>query len=349
MSVTIKDIAKLAGVSTATVSKIVNGKDSDIGDATIKRVKKIILDQNYRPNSLARSMKTKVTKTVGLIIPDVRNPFFTDLARGAEDSANQKGYSLLFCNTDDDLDKEMRYIDTLTEKQVDGIALAPSILRDREKEENFFVRVPMVTMDRNVYFKGIKARLDIDNYQGAYDAVTYLISLGHRRIKYLSGQPDVRVSENRLSGYIKALEDQGIVYDEKDVVFGYYKSEFGYNYIMSNRLEDEVTAIFCGNDLIALGVIKALKEKKQKKVPEDISIIGFDDIYLASINTPSLTTVRQPSYDFGFLAVQKLIDILEGSKHIEKKTEIRLELIIRESTAPARTAGPARADALEGA
>lgn len=349
MSVTIKDIAKLAGVSTATVSKIVNGKDSDIGEATIMRVRKIILEQNYRPNSLARSMKTKVTKTVGLIIPDVRNPFFTDLARGAEDSANKNGYSLLFCNTDDDLDKEMRYIDTLTEKQVDGIALAPSILRNREKEEKFHVRVPMVTMDRNVYFKGIKARMDIDNFQGAYDAVTYLISLGHRRIKFLSGQQDVRVSQNRISGYRKALEDHGIAYDEKDVVFGFYKSEFGYNYIMSNRLEDDVTAIFCGNDLIALGVIKALKEKNLKKVPQDISIIGFDDIYLAGIMTPSLTTVRQPSYDFGFLAMQKLIDILEGSKHIEKKTEIRLELIIRESTAPARAEGTVRDEELAGA
>ncbi len=331
MTATLKDIARLAGVSTATVSKIVNGKDHDIGEKTIEKVKSSIQEQDYRPNSLARSMKTKVTKTIGLIIPDVRNPFFTDLARGAEDSANERGYSLLFCNSDDDLKKEMEYINTLTEKQVDGIALAGSVKRNREIEEKFQVRVPIVTLDRDAYFKGIKGRVLIDNFNGAYDAVKYLIGLGHRRILFLSGRLDIRVSEERLAGYRKALEDSGIGFDGDLVAEGNFNFNFGYDYIMSGSLDGTVTAIFCGNDLIALGAVKALKKLK-KKVPEDISIIGFDDIYLASINTPELTTVRQPSYDLGYIAVGRLIDILEGIEHKQNMVEIKLELVVREST-----------------
>ena len=333
MSVTIKDIAKIAGVSIATVSKVVNNKDFDISEGTRARVQKIIDEQNYRPNSLARSMITKTTKTVGLIIPDVRNPFFTDLARGAEDSAKERGYSLLFCNSDDVLGKEIEYINTLVEKQVDGIVLAGSINRNKAVEENFNISVPIVSLDRKVYFKGIKATVEIDNITGAYDAIQYLIKIGHQNILFLSGQEEVEVSKDRLKGYKKALKENHIPFHPEYVVFGLYKSEFGYQYLMENQLPKEITAIFCGNDLIALGAIKALKSKKIK-VPKDISIIGFDDISLASINTPELTTVKQPSYEYGFIAVQRLIEIIEGVTHLEDKFEIKTELIVRESTAP---------------
>lgn len=334
MPATLKDIARLSGVSTATVSKIVNGKDHDIGEKTIERVKKIIQEYDYRPNSLARSMRTKVTRSIGLIIPDVRNPFFTDMARGAEDSAQERGYSLLFCNSDDDLAKEMDYIRTLTERQVDGIALAGSVRRDKALEEAFEILVPLVTLDRDAYFKGVRAYVQSDNVSAAYDAVDYLIRLGHRHILFLSGKLDIRVSRERLEGYQRALTHAGIAYDEKLVAEGQFSLDFGYNYILSGELDPRVTAIFCGNDLIALGAIKALN-KQGKSVPEDISVIGFDDIHLASMLSPELTTVRQPSYDLGYLAVGRLIDILEGIEHKEKHIDIELKLIIRESTGPA--------------
>jgi len=333
MSVTIKDIARLAGVSIATVSKVVNNKDFDISEGTRVRVQKIIDEQNYRPNSLARSMITKTTKTVGLIIPDVRNPFFTDLARGAEDCAKEKGYSLLFCNTDDVLEKEIEYINTLVEKQVDGIVLAGSINRNKAVEEKFNISVPIVSLDRKVYFKGIQATVEIDNVTGAHDAIQYLIEIGHQNILFLSGQEEVQVSKDRLEGYKRALKENHIPFHQEYVVFGLYKSEFGYQYLMENELPKEITAIFCGNDLIALGAIKALKAKKIK-VPRDISIIGFDDISLASINTPELTTIKQPSYEYGFIAVKRLIEIIEGVTHEEDKFEIKTELIVRESTSP---------------
>lgn len=332
MAMTLKDIAKLCGVSTATVSKVINGKDSDIGAPTIERIRAIVKELDYHPNSLARSMKTKVTKTIGLIIPDVRNPFFTDLARGAEDNANERGYSLLFCNTDDDLNKEMEYIKTLSQKQVDGIALAGAVSRDRALEEKFPIEIPIVTLDRNVYYKGLRGFVHTDNQGGAHDGVRYLISLGHRRILFLSGFLDLQVSIQRLAGYKQALADHGIPFDPELVADGPFTSDFGSSYIMSGKLDESVTAIFCGNDLIALGAIKALKQL-QKKVPEDISIMGFDDIYLASLNSPELTTIHQPSYELGYVTVGRLIDILEGVPLQEDRVEIKLDLVIRETTA----------------
>lgn len=331
MSVTIKDIAKLSGVSTTTVSKIINGKDNDIGKSTIEKVNKIIKELNYSPNTIARSMITKKTKTIGLIIPDVRNPFFTDLTRGAEDVANERGYSIFFCNTDDDLNKEIKYINNLIEKQVDGIALAGAAVRNKELEEKVNTRIPIISLDRNVYFKGIEGTIEVDNYSGAYDAVSHLIKQGHKKIMLLSGQLNVKLSIDRLEGYKKALADNNIDYDEKLVVVGRYSSDFGYESMKKTTIDSDVTAIFCGNDLIAIGAMNALKEKNIS-IPADISIVGFDDIFISSLLTPSLTTVRQPSYAIGQLAVEKLINILEGKENLNSKLEIKLELIVRDST-----------------
>lgn len=336
MPVTLKDVAAVAGVSIATVSKVLNGKDFDIGKKTIEKVKRIAKEMDYRPNSMARSMKTKVSRTIGLIIPDVRNPFFTDLARGAEDSAHERGYSLLFCNSDNDLDKEMGYIETLVQKQVDGIALAPSINRDQKREEAFKIPLPIVTLDRDVYFPEVKGHIHTENETGAYTAVNYLISLGHERILFLSGQLDIGVSIERLAGYRRALKDNGIDFDETLLKEGEYSFEFGYDYTKENSLDPSITAVFCGNDLIALGVIKGLKEKGIQ-VPEEVSVVGFDDIFLSNINSPGLTTIRQPSYKLGFVTVQRLIDILEGVEHPEFQLNIPLQLIIRESTASRKT------------
>lgn len=335
MSITIKDIARLSGVSTATVSKVINGKAYDISDVTIEKVKKVIEEQNYSPNRIARSMITKKTKTIGLIIPDVRNPFFTDLTRGAEDVANERGYSIFFCNTDDDLTKEIKYLNSLIEKQVDGIALAGAVGRNKELEEKLNIKTPIVALDRNVYFKGIKGKIEVDNFSGAYDAVTHLIDLEHKRIMFLSGQLNTKPSLDRLEGYKRALKDNGIEYDERLVIVGKYSSEFGYEIIRNTTMDEGVTAIFCANDLIAIGAMNALKEKGLR-IPEDISIVGFDDIYFSSLVTPALTTVRQPSYEIGYLAIETLIDILEGRENMRDKVEIKLELIVRESTSKRR-------------
>lgn len=328
---TMKDIARLCNVSIATVSKVINNKDDDLSEKTIEAVKKVIKEQNYSPNSVARSMVTKKTKTIGLIIPDVRNPFFTDLVRGAEDIAHKRGYSLFTCNTDDDLNKEIEYINSLIEKQVDGIALLGAINRNKELEQDRNIKVPIVSLDRNVYFEGIQANIEVNNLEGAYDAIDYLIKSGHKKIMFLSGQLDIKPSRERLEGYKKALLDNDIEFDERLVIVGKFSSDFGYEIIHEIDLDKDVSAIFCGNDLIAIGAMNALKEKGID-VPKDISIVGFDDIAISSLVTPKLTTVMQPSYEIGYKAVKKLIDIIEKKEKSNDTLKINTKLIVREST-----------------
>ncbi|MEG0307837.1 MAG: LacI family DNA-binding transcriptional regulator [Clostridium sp.] len=330
MAVTIKDIARLGGVSIATVSKVVNNKCDDIGTNTIVRIKKIVEETNYIPNSIARSMILKTTKTIGVIIPDVRNPFFTDLVRGVEDTANQHGFTVFIGNTDDDIDKEIKYIQTLEEKRVDGIVLAGAAVRDMNREENINVTIPVITIDRNVHFKGIRGSVEVDNFNGAYDAVDYLIKKGHKDIIFLSGPWDTKPTIDRYEGYKKALLDNNVERNEDNIHVGTYTKEFGEK--IANQISGTVKgkAIFCGNDLIAFGAVNAFK-KNGIDIPGDISVMGYDDIDICTFISPELSTVRQPSYDIGCEGVAMLLDIIEN-KEVENYKLIKTELVIRESS-----------------
>ncbi|OPJ60216.1 LacI family DNA-binding transcriptional regulator [Clostridium oryzae] len=330
MSVTIKDIARLAEVSVTTVSKIINNKDNDISETTKTRVKNIIKEYNYIPNKLAQSMITKKTKTIGLIIPDVRNPFFTELVRGAEDKASEKDYNLIFCNSDDDIKKEIKYINALVEKMVDGIVLAAAVSRDKNLETQISIPVPVIAIDRETNINGIKGFISIDSYRGAYDAIKYLIELGHKDILVLSGPLNLSISRYRLQGYKDALEDNGLKYDDNNVFVGDFQSDWAVGTVGELIGKRDFTAIFCGNDLIALGAIKALK-KNNIKVPEQVSVVGFDDITVATMVTPELTTVKQPNYEMGYMSVEMIIDILEGKKNGENIV-LSPKLKIRNST-----------------
>lgn len=330
--ITIKDIAKLGGVSIATVSKIINGKDHDIGEATKKRIELIMKEENYVPNRLARSLVTKKTKTIGLVIPDITNPFFPEIVRGAEDKAQEEGYSIFFCNSDDSLEKEEKYIQNLMEKMVDGIIFTASSKRITEGELLSNANIPMVLVDRQIESKNIRTSILVDNKEGAKIAIKHLIELGHKKILHLTGPKEARITQARLEGYKETLEESKIDIDENLIQFGEYKMGSGYEGILDilNRNID-FTAIFCGNDMIALGVMKALKEKKIK-VPKDISIVGFDDIYVSSLIHPSLTTISQPKYQMGYKAVAVMIDILEGRIQSHENMILMPELKIRETT-----------------
>ena len=331
MRVTIKDIAKLAGVSTATVSKIVNNKIDDVSNTTVEKVKKIIKEKNYTPNYLARSMVTKKTKTLGLIIPDIRNPFFTDIAKGAEDKANELGYSIFFCNSDDNLEKEITYINSLIDKQVDGIMLAGAAKRDINRERKININIPIISVDRNAYYKGIKGSIEIDNYTGAYEGVNHLISKGYRRILFVSGPLDTKPSTERLRGYKNAVKDSGMKVDDVNIIVGTYERNFGEKVIEKLDYSLNNAGFFCGNDLIAIGLIKSLKENNYK-VPEEIGVIGFDDIYISSLISPSLTSVRQPSYQMGYKSIELLIKTLDNNNEEINKKMLETRLIKREST-----------------
>lgn len=332
MKVTIKDIARMAEVSTATVSKIINKKDDDIGEATKERVKRIMKEYNYVPNIMARSLVTKKTKTIGLVIPDIRNPFFPELVRGAEDKANEEGYNIIFCNTDDVLAKEEKYIDMLIEKMIDGIIFTASSKRADGFENLKHTSVPVILVDRDIDFKGVKGKITVDNYQGAYEGVQHLLKCGYEKIAFITGPLSNKPGIDRCEGYKKALKDFSIGDNEGIILEGEYKSEWGYKAVKELIQKGIIfDGLFCGDDLIAIGAIKSLKEAG-KNIPHDVGVVGFDDIYISSLVEPELTTVKQPNYDMGYQAASMLINIIENKNPKEREVILGTDLVIRKST-----------------
>lgn len=332
MKVTIKDIAKMAGVSTATVSKVVNNKDQNISLATRQRVLNMIKDYNYVPNRIASSMITKKTDSIGLVIPDIANPFFPEIARGVEDIANKHGYNVMLCNTDNNVNKEERYIAMLQEKMVDGIILTSSSRRDGVPLDLSKINIPVITVDRHIEGLKTRGKIVVDNFSGAYEAVKYMLNKGYRRILHLAGPSQSRPSKERYEGYKKAISDFGKDIDEQLYINGFFTSEWGYTGVKKAfDKKIEFDGLFCGNDLIALGAMKALREAGLK-IPFDVGIVGFDNIYMTTMIEPQLTTVHQPNYQMGFKATQMLINLIEN-KIVKKNEEVlKTKLIIREST-----------------
>lgn len=324
----IKKIAELAGVSTATVSKVLNDKDQSISDATRQRVLSIVEKEGYIPNGIAKSLRMKNTKTIGIIMPDVMNLFFSELARGAEDAAERKGYSVILCNSDNKESKEEKYIQILHEKMVDGIILTASESSVKKSLERR--NIPMVLLDRDIDIEGEIGRIIVDNEEGSYNATKYLIEKGCQNIGFISSNKINKSSGQRLNGYEKAILESGLKLDKDRMFLQNYTIETGYKGTVSIIEKTKIDGIICGNDLIAIGSIKALKER-QINVPEEIKVIGFDDISISKYMDPPLTTVRQPIYQMGEEAVKMLINIIDKKK-MEMSKVLKTELIVREST-----------------
>ncbi|MCT4634445.1 MAG: LacI family transcriptional regulator [Firmicutes bacterium] len=333
MKVTIKDIARLSGFSTATVSKVINGKDENITKETREKVLRIAQEHNYVPNTIARSMVTKKTRTIGLIIPDIVNPFFPEVARGAEDMASKMGYNLILCNTDNDQKKEEKYINMLEEKMVDGIIFTASSKGFTDLERLKRLKVPVIFVDRDVECDDILGKITVNNELGAYEGVSHMIHKGMKKIIHITGSLSNKPADDRLQGYKKALMKNKIEYSPDNVFEGDFTVGWGYKAV-EKAFERGINfdGVFCGNDLIAIGVIKALK-KKGISVPQQCGVVGFDDIEISAMMVPSLTTVSQPKYDMGNITAKVLIDIIEG-KEKSKNIDIVLEsyLIERETT-----------------
>jgi len=332
MAVTIKDIAKLANVSITTVSRVINNKTEGVSEETRERILQLVKEHEYQPNAIARGLVTKKTKTLGLIIPDITNPFFPDIARGVEDSAHIYGYNVFLCNTDDNLDKESEYINALKEKYVDGIIFTSSSIPKQEHiKELIKSGIPIVIMDRRIESDDIYG-VFLDNYEGGYIATKHLIDLGHKKIGCITGPLYSKSARERLEGYKGCLNENGLEYDESIVFEGDYKINSG---ITGSEkllnLNKKISAIFVCNDLMAYGSYKTIRSRGYK-IPDDISIIGFDDIYLSQILEPQLTTIRQPAYDMGLTAARMLIKLIEGEKLNRKIINFKPKLIIRQST-----------------
>ncbi|KGA96619.1 catabolite control protein A [Alkalihalobacillus alcalophilus ATCC 27647 = CGMCC 1.3604] len=305
MNTTIYDVAREAGVSMATVSRVVNG-NPNVKPTTRKKVLEAIERLGYRPNAVARGLASKKTTTVGVIIPDISNIFFAELARGIEDIATMYKYNIILCNSDQNEDKEIHLINTLLEKQVDGIVFMGSQITEEHVEQFKRSPVPVVlaaTLDTDKEIPSV----NIDYKQAAYDAIQSLTEKGHQKIGMLSGSLDDPVNGfQKFAGYRSALEDANIEFDEELVVLGDYTYDSGIEAMEKFvNLADKPTAIFAANDEMALGVIHGAQDRGFQ-IPEDFEVIGFDNTRLATMVRPTLTTVVQPMYDIGAVSMRLL-------------------------------------------
>jgi LacI family transcriptional regulator len=328
--ITIKDVAAHAAVSVATVSAVING-NKYVSPELAERVKASIAELGYERNSLARSLKTQTSHTIGLIISDITNPFFTSIVRGVEDVANEHHYSLILGNTDEDLKKEMSYVRLLESKRADGLIVAVTTGSHEYLHAGSAHHLPLVSIDRSLFELGIDAVL-VDNVAGARMAVEHLIALGHCRIGTVTGIAGITTTEERLAGYRQALEAHGIPFDPALVATADSRVEGGENGAMQLLTQpgERPTALFLMNGLMVIGALQALT-KLGLRCPEDIALVGFDDFEWASVLHPQLTTVRQPTYEIGQMAAQFLFDRLEKRDREARELRLRPQLIVRES------------------
>lgn len=329
---TLRDVARRAGVSIATVSYVLNGT-RPVSLEVEARVREAAAALQYRPNRLARGLRRKRTHVLGLIVPDSANPFFAEVARGLEDLSFAHDYSLILCNSDGDPIKEQRYLGVLIEQQVDGIALVSvsatpahlAILQERG--------IPFVVVDRDL--PGLEADCVLaDNFQGGYGATRHLLDRGHRRIACITGPSDLTPSADRVRGYQKAMEEAGIEPLEIWIRRGDFRAESGYHaarFFLSLPPAIRPTAIFACNDLMAIGAMRAIGEAGLR-IPQDIALVGFDDIALAAYVIPPLTTVAQPTYEMGRLAGELLLRRIQAGGRPPARYLLPVRMVVRHST-----------------
>ncbi len=327
---TILDVAKLAGVSTATVSRVINSPETVRG-GTRKKVTRAMKICNYKYNALARGFVTKQSDTIGLIIPTINNPVFAESTSGVQDYADQQKIQVILGNTYYRNEQEESLVQTLREKQVDGLIITSTnpkgAIIKTLTDENF----PFVLLYSTVK-KGDASAVGIDNYQGGYRATDHLVKLGHERIGMVAGSFSISDrSFHRWHGYRQCIKDHGIAYDKDLLAQTDYSLTGGRDSVKKMlSYKKPPTAVFCSNDFLALGAMKGARELGLN-LPQDLSIVGFDDIPIASYVIPELTTIRQPAYEMGKLGAKLLLQcIREQTKPVQLMLES--SLIIRGST-----------------
>jgi LacI family transcriptional regulator len=336
----IADVARVAKVSKSTVSRVLSGNTDYMRDETRERVLSAIAALNYRPSGVARSLVLKRTHTVGLLISDVGNPFYSEVIHGAEDVAIAHGYGLFLCNTNYDLQRGWVYIQSLADKQVDGVLILSSSMSDEWLLELARHQIPAVVVDWNVR-QAVASALHVitqDFETGIQEAADHLVGLGHRRLAHVSGPLDLETSRIRRDAFLKALAVNGIDSAQVQVVEGNLRTDGGRRALAQLlELPTRPTAVFAANDLTAIGIIWAVRDCGLR-VPEDLSVVGLDNIQLATEITPALTTVALQRYELGSMCMQMLLD-LRSSKHSCPETshsEMVSHLVVRQSTAPPR-------------
>lgn len=326
-----KEVARQAQVSASTVSHVLNGTRK-VSEETRERVAQTIEDLGYQPNLLAKSFKTQKTFTIGLLISDIQNPFFTSVIRGVEDVALSRGYHLFLCNTDEDPVREDAYITELSNKRVDGLIVASAASRNNYASWLRLENIPFVFMDREV--EGMEADvIRVDNYLGTRLIAEHLVSLGHERIGMISGPMDKSSGYERHQGLKIALTELGISLDDSLVRFGDFRSpsgRIGATELLKHSARP--TALVIANNQMTLGALLAIRDLGLK-IPNDVSVVGFDDMEWAPLVDPPLTALAQPTYKMGSSAVEMLLDRITGDeKGPPRRIFIEPELIVRRST-----------------
>ena len=332
---TVHDVAKRAGVAPITVSRVINNSGY-ISDATRERVETVIKEIGYVPNTLARGLRSKRTNTLALIVTDITNPYFTLMARGVEDIAGDSNYTVIYCNTDESETKEEKYANILAQRQVDGVLLVPAGGNDRTIKFFESNGISVVVLDRRI--PGVETDFVCsDSVDGAKLLVKLLIRLGHKRIAIITGTKSVSTSVDRVTGYKQALREAGLS-DNELVYYGEFNQQSGYDLTKQAMMQSpKPTAIFGANNFILIGIIKALHDLKFN-VPEDVSVVGFDDLPESMLVTPFLTVATQPAYEMGRLATELLLNRISGN--LSKKCQeliLPTEIIERKSTGPTRS------------
>jgi LacI family transcriptional regulator len=344
---TISDVAAEAGVSVATVSRVLNDRGYPVRQETRRRVLEAVEKLDFRPNELARGLLLKRTQTIGLVIPDIANPYYPVISRGVEDVAAERGYAVIFCNTDRDSDKSERYISVLLQKQVDGLVIAGGGTDFTRASERF------AEHGTRVVFVGKPAQpwpsVRVPNEEGAATAIEHLAELGHRWMGFIGGPATLATARDRLTGYRRAVGHHGLPGSrslERAADFG---EQRGYRAAQSLLHETpRPTAIFAANDRMAIGTLAAAADLRLR-VPGDLSVVGFDDIPLASYLRPALTTVALPAYEMGAAAMRLLLELLhqddDGTTAAPPVVRLPVRLVVRDSTAPPPAAETATTEA----
>jgi LacI family transcriptional regulator len=337
---TIDEVAKAAGVSKATVSRVLSGNHKHLRASTRLRVEKAIQALNFRPSSVARSLTSKRTHTVGVLVADISNPFYPDVFHGIEDSALKQGYSVFLCNTNYDLARGKHYIQSLIDKRVDGVLIMTSSFSQEWLVELEHNNVPVILLDWEVQTRGQNlSTIAVDFQKGIQAAVEHLVQWGHRRFAHVGGPPHLQTSKDRRTAFLQAVAAQEIDPATVPVIDGNLRIDGGRQAMHKLlSLPELPTALFAANDLTALGILLETRACGIA-VPEQLSVIGLDDIWLAAQSDPPLTTVALPRYEIGQLAMRLLFDLLEKPRadYIEVvSTLVRTSLVVRGSTGPAR-------------
>ncbi len=335
--VSIEDIARSAGVSHSTVSRAL--RDSPLISVDVReRIRSLAAEMGYTPNAIAQSLQTRRTSTIGLVVTSIDDPFLSDVVKGVEEVARVGGFSVILSATHNDPDQEMAIIETFHRRRVDGILVASSRITSKYKKRLDHIRVPTVLINSQAESQDeLLHWVAVDDRTGAQLAVEHLLQLGHSAIGYLGVSCRPRSNQQRLQGYRNALAAVGMAYHDEWVVIApgteaTDEEDFAAGQALLPRLLDAgITAVFCYNDMVAIGALMACQERGMT-VPQELSIIGFDNIRMASYVTPPLTTIHQPKVELGNLATEVMLDLLHsrpGKNHVLQPT-----LIIRVSTAP---------------